>query len=95
MARSFLHTFSDSKYFEDRRGKPYAHPITERINVSAYFSISAPVLTENSQPHSRPIVSYYFPKGVGEHHYGVSDFFPIRIPMLTFLSARKASYETA
>ena len=23
------------------------------------------------KPHSRPIVSYYFPKGVGEHHYGV------------------------
>jgi hypothetical protein len=28
-------------------------------------------LTERVQPHSRPIVSYYFPKGVGEHHYGV------------------------
>ncbi|KAI0046916.1 hypothetical protein FA95DRAFT_1300781 [Auriscalpium vulgare] len=22
------------------------------------------------KPHSRPIVSYYFPEGVGEHHYG-------------------------
>ncbi|KAI9433922.1 hypothetical protein H4582DRAFT_2120943 [Lactarius indigo] len=27
-------------------------------------------LTERVNPHSRPIVSYYFPKGVGEHHYG-------------------------
>jgi hypothetical protein len=33
MARSLLHTFSDSKHFEDRRGKGYAQPITERINV--------------------------------------------------------------
>jgi hypothetical protein len=32
------------------------------------------VLTERSKPHSRPIVSYYFPKGVGEHHYGVIVF---------------------
>lgn len=33
MARSLLHTFADSKHFEDRRGKAYAQPITERINV--------------------------------------------------------------
>ena len=33
MARSLLHTLSESKHFEDRRGKPYAQPITERINV--------------------------------------------------------------
>ncbi|KAI0282487.1 hypothetical protein BGY98DRAFT_954312 [Russula aff. rugulosa BPL654] len=31
-------------------------------------------LTERINPHSRPIVSYYFPKGVGEHHYGVIVF---------------------
>ena len=29
------------------------------------------------QPHSRPIVSYYFPKSVGEHHYGVRRLVPI------------------
>ncbi|KAI0263787.1 hypothetical protein BC834DRAFT_924846 [Gloeopeniophorella convolvens] len=27
-------------------------------------------LTQRVNPHSRPIVSYYFPEGVGEHHYG-------------------------
>lgn len=27
------------------------------------------------QPHSRPIVSYYFPKGVGDYHYGVRILF--------------------
>ncbi|KAI9508824.1 hypothetical protein F5148DRAFT_838181 [Russula earlei] len=31
---------------------------------------TAQPLTERVNPHSRPIVSYYFPKGVGEHHYG-------------------------
>jgi hypothetical protein len=37
-------------------------------------SESSLTLTESSKPHSRPIVSYYFPKGVGEHHYGVIVF---------------------
>ncbi|TFY82234.1 hypothetical protein EWM64_g1786 [Hericium alpestre] len=31
---------------------------------------TAQPITERVNPHSRPIVSYYFPKGVGEHHYG-------------------------
>lgn len=42
---------------------------------SAYFDdrgehgVAVPITTRVN-PHSRPIVSYYFPKGVGEHHYG-------------------------
>ena len=30
------------------------------------------ILIPHSQPHSRPAVSYYFPKGVGSYHFGVS-----------------------
>lgn len=41
MARSLLHTFADSKHFEDRRGKAYAQPITERINVKYTFISTA------------------------------------------------------
>lgn len=41
MARSLLHTFADSKHFEDRRGKAYAQPITERINVKYTFIFNA------------------------------------------------------
>ncbi|KAF7975024.1 hypothetical protein HWV62_10653 [Athelia sp. TMB] len=45
------------------------------FSSSPYFDdraghgIAQPI-TERVNPHSRPIVSYYFPKGVGEHHYG-------------------------
>ncbi|TDL20230.1 histone deacetylase [Rickenella mellea] len=73
MARSLLHTFSDSKHFEDRRGKGYAQPITERI-----------------KSHSRPIVSYYFPKGVGEHHYG--ERHPMKPHRLTLTNALVVGY---
>lgn len=45
MARSLFHTYSDSKHFEDRRGKGYAHPITERINVCRVLSTKLHILT--------------------------------------------------
>lgn len=69
-------TFSSSPYFDDRAGHGIAQPITERVNVGAswlYLSVVADLCFK--KPHSRPIVSYYFPKGVGEHHYGVNHFF--------------------
>jgi hypothetical protein len=72
MVRSFQETtFSNSAYFDDRGEHGVAQPITERVNVCQ----NTPT-TDNSdlmllKPHSRPVVSYYFPKGVGEHHYGV------------------------
>ncbi|KAI0312118.1 histone deacetylase [Amylostereum chailletii] len=55
MTRKFeTYTFSSSKFFGDRGPN---HGVAQPI-------------TERINPHSRPIVSYYFPKGVGEHHYG-------------------------
>lgn len=46
------------------------------FSSSPYFDERGPhgyaqPITERVNPHSRPIVSYYFPKGVGEQHYGV------------------------
>jgi hypothetical protein len=70
MRKYETYTFSAAKFFADRGAEGVAQPLTERVNVST--SDDQPViLTESSKPHSRPIVSYYFPKGVGEHHYGV------------------------
>lgn len=45
------------------------------FSSSPYFDERGPhgyaqPITERVNPHSRPIVSYYFPKGVGEQHYG-------------------------
>lgn len=64
-------TFSSSPYFDDRGVHGHAKPITERIHVSnahPHPSMNITVV----KPHSRPIVSYYFPEGIGEYHYGVS-----------------------
>lgn len=68
-------TFSSESYFDDRGAHGYAQPITEHVNVrktglAALLSTNAH-LTSIPQPHSRPIVSYYFPEGVGGFHYGV------------------------
>ncbi|KAI6144011.1 hypothetical protein BKA82DRAFT_4179405 [Pisolithus tinctorius] len=46
------------------------------FSSSAYFDDRGPhgtaqPITERVNPHSRPIVSYFFPKGVGEFHYGI------------------------
>lgn len=68
-------TFSSSPYFYDRGHHGTAQPITERINVRPVFEFyHAQIFSTLSQPHSRPIVSYYFPKGVGAQHYGVYNF---------------------
>lgn len=64
-------TFSSSPYFNDRGQNGTAQPITERIHV-CILHVYCLMLLIVTQPHSRPIVSYYFPKGVGAHHYGVS-----------------------
>ncbi|KAH9948138.1 hypothetical protein B0H21DRAFT_690669 [Amylocystis lapponica] len=55
MVRSSQATTFSSSPYFDDRG-PYGH---------------AQPITERVNPHSRPIVSYYFPKGVGDQHYGV------------------------
>ncbi|KAI6111248.1 histone deacetylase [Pisolithus sp. B1] len=46
------------------------------FSSSAYFDDRGPhgtaqPITERVNPHSRPIVSYFFPKGVDDFHYGV------------------------
>ncbi|KAI6095229.1 hypothetical protein EDD16DRAFT_1698754 [Pisolithus croceorrhizus] len=46
------------------------------LSSSAYFDDRGPrgtaqPITERVNPHSRPIVSYFFPKGVDDFHYGV------------------------
>ncbi|KAJ3844980.1 hypothetical protein EV361DRAFT_49205 [Lentinula raphanica] len=48
---------------------------SDTFSSSPYFNdrgsngVAQPI-TERIHPHSRPIVSYYSPKGVGAHHYG-------------------------
>ncbi|KAJ4494610.1 hypothetical protein C8J55DRAFT_497107 [Lentinula edodes] len=48
---------------------------SDTFSSSPYFNDrglngTAQPIIERIHPHSRPIVSYYFPKGVGAHHYG-------------------------
>jgi hypothetical protein len=75
MVRKYeTYTFSSAKFFADRGTEGVAQPLTERVNVSALHVLRCPSLIVTPRvvlAHSRPIVSYYFPKGVGEHHYGV------------------------
>ncbi|EKM56074.1 uncharacterized protein PHACADRAFT_96102 [Phanerochaete carnosa HHB-10118-sp] len=71
-------TFSTTPYFDDRGPHGYATPITERVNVST------------AQPHSRPIVSYYSPKGVGAQHYG--ERHPMKPHRLTLTNALVFGY---
>ncbi|EPQ50595.1 histone deacetylase [Gloeophyllum trabeum ATCC 11539] len=47
-------------------------------------------ITERVNPHSTPIVSYYFPKGVGEHHYG--QYHPMKPHRLTLTNALVMGY---
>lgn len=73
MVRSYqATTFSSAPYFDDRGPHGHAEPITERVNVSqAISALNETLVSHSLQPHSRPVVSYYFPKGVGAQHYGV------------------------
>ncbi|EIN07947.1 hypothetical protein PUNSTDRAFT_135464 [Punctularia strigosozonata HHB-11173 SS5] len=65
------------------------------FSASAYFDdrgsngVAQPI-TERINPHSRPIVSYYFPKGVGEHHYG--DRHPMKPHRLTLTNELVLGY---
>jgi len=47
-------------------------------------------IEERVNPHSRPVVSYYFPKGVGEHHYG--ELHPMKPHRLTLTNALVLGY---
>ncbi|KAF8894837.1 hypothetical protein BD779DRAFT_866206 [Infundibulicybe gibba] len=51
---------------------------------------TAQPITERVNPHSRPIVSYYFPKGVGGHHYG--ERHPMKPHRLTLTNALVLGY---
>ncbi|KAJ7611722.1 hypothetical protein FB45DRAFT_843778 [Roridomyces roridus] len=51
---------------------------------------TAQPITERVSPHSRPIVSYYFPKGVGAHHYG--ERHPMKPHRLTLTNALVMGY---
>ncbi|KAF8835785.1 hypothetical protein BDN67DRAFT_1072265 [Paxillus ammoniavirescens] len=65
------------------------------ISTSAYFDDRGPhgtaqPITEHVNPHSRPIVSYFFPEGVGEHHYG--ERHPMKPHRLTLTNALVMGY---
>jgi len=65
------------------------------FSSSAYFDDRGPhgtaqPITERVNPHSRPIVSYFFPKGVGEHHYG--ERHPMKPHRLTLTNALVMGY---
>ncbi|KAF7294589.1 Hist-deacetyl domain-containing protein [Mycena indigotica] len=51
---------------------------------------TAQPITERVAAHSRPIVSYYFPKGVGAHHYG--ERHPMKPHRLTLTNALVMGY---
>ncbi|KAF7359128.1 Hist-deacetyl domain-containing protein [Mycena sanguinolenta] len=51
---------------------------------------TAQPITERVAPHSRPIVSYYYPKGVGAHHYG--ERHPMKPHRLTLTNALVMGY---
>ncbi|EGN96361.1 hypothetical protein SERLA73DRAFT_170752 [Serpula lacrymans var. lacrymans S7.3] len=74
MVRTAQATTFSSSPFFDDRG---SHGIAQPI-------------TEFVNPHSRPIVSYYFPKGVGEHHYG--ERHPMKPHRLTLTNALVMGY---
>ncbi|KAI9570757.1 hypothetical protein HD554DRAFT_2203761 [Boletus coccyginus] len=65
------------------------------FSASAYFDDRGPhgtaqPITEFVNPHSRPIVSYFFPKGVGEYHYG--ERHPMKPHRLTLTNALVMGY---
>ncbi|KAL4065156.1 hypothetical protein V8B97DRAFT_1867705 [Scleroderma yunnanense] len=65
------------------------------FSASAYFDDrgvhgTAQPITEHVHPHSRPIVSYFFPKGVGEFHYG--ERHPMKPHRLTLTNALVMGY---
>ncbi|KAF8528159.1 hypothetical protein BU17DRAFT_38586 [Hysterangium stoloniferum] len=47
-------------------------------------------IEERINPHSRPVVSYYFPNGVGEYHYG--ELHPMKPHRLTLTNALVLGY---
>ncbi|KAF8745001.1 hypothetical protein AX14_012008 [Amanita brunnescens Koide BX004] len=51
---------------------------------------AAQPITERINPHSRPIVSYYYPKDVGAHHYG--ERHPMKPHRLTLTNALVMGY---
>ncbi|KAJ6497087.1 hypothetical protein C8R47DRAFT_331815 [Mycena vitilis] len=51
---------------------------------------TAQPITERVAAHSRPIVSYYYPKGVGAHHYG--ERHPMKPHRLTLTNALVMGY---
>ncbi|KAG9318054.1 hypothetical protein JVU11DRAFT_118 [Chiua virens] len=65
------------------------------FSASTYFDDRGPhgtaqPITEYVNPHSRPIVSYFFPKGVGEYHYG--ERHPMKPHRLTLTNALVMGY---
>ncbi|KAH7911917.1 hypothetical protein BJ138DRAFT_1149575 [Hygrophoropsis aurantiaca] len=65
------------------------------FSSSSYFDDrgqhgTAQPITEHVNPHSRPVVSYFFPKGVGEHHYG--ERHPMKPHRLTLTNALVMGY---
>ncbi|KAI0355088.1 hypothetical protein OH77DRAFT_1480422 [Trametes cingulata] len=65
------------------------------FSSSPYFDDRGPhghaePITERVNPHSRPIVSYYFPKGVGAQHYG--ERHPMKPHRLTLTNALVLGY---
>ncbi|KAI0737972.1 histone deacetylase, partial [Daedaleopsis nitida] len=69
------------------------------FSTSPYFDDRGPhgyaePITERVNPHSRPIVSYYFPKGVGAQHYGarITEHHPMKPHRLTLTNALVLGY---
>ncbi|KAL0576264.1 histone deacetylase [Marasmius crinis-equi] len=73
----------------------FQQPISTTFSSSPYFFDRGPYgaaqpITERIHPHSRPIVSYYYPKHVGSHHYG--QYHPMKPGRLTLTNALVMGY---
>ncbi|KAI0345000.1 hypothetical protein BDW22DRAFT_1353821 [Trametopsis cervina] len=69
--------------------------VYKTFSASSYFDDRGPnghatPITERINPHSRPIVSYYSPKGVGAQHYG--ERHPMKPHRLTLTNALVFGY---
>jgi hypothetical protein len=64
-------TFSSRGQFDIPDDAGTSTPETSRMQVGFSWNAHLACTKVPSQSHYKPVVSYYFPKGVGEYHFGV------------------------
>lgn len=94
-AQATTFTFAGTKHFDDGP-EAFAQWASDRINVRPSNSDKSGqyLLNRGYKSHSEPTVSYFFPKGVGEYHYGVG-LICQSTELLLKLSIGHSSHETS